>query len=194
MIVLGLDTGLAALGWALVDTEAPSDISILRAGVWTTEREAKKRQLHVGSDDARRVDFLADQLLSMLETHEPELVAYELPGGAARGYRAAHALGMAHALVRAVLRANRRFPVVEVTAFDVKLTLTGDRKAKKSDMIRAAEERGQSPFREVKVTDLEHAADAVGVALAGALTEVGKAIRAARRPPARRTTRSRRSS
>lgn len=179
MIVLGLDTGFAALGWALVDVRLGRVPLVIGVGVWTTEREAKKRQLHVGSDDARRIDFLADRLLESLTPNDvgrqPALVAYELPGGAARGYRAAHSLGLAHALVRTALRAHSVYPVVEVTAHDVKRRLTGDRSAKKPDMIRAAEELGAS-FRGIRADEHEHAADAVGVALTGAETQIGRAL------------------
>jgi Holliday junction resolvasome RuvABC endonuclease subunit len=183
VIVLGLDTGLANLGWALVDI-GPMPIvngvtvEVIDAGVWTTAKETKKRQLHVGSDDARRIDYLADRIFETVAPPsaalEPRLVVYELPA-AAKGARAAHALGIGHALIRTALRAHTVTPVVEVTARDVKLALAGDAHASKEAMIAAARVRWPG-IDELRNGDLEHAADAIGVAITGAGTQVGRAV------------------
>lgn len=185
MIVLGLDTGLASLGWALVHVSLNGTIPIhevITAGVWTTAKETKKRQLHVGSDDARRIDYLADRLFEMFDADAarlPDLAAYELPA-AAKGARAAHALGIGHALIRTALRSIETVPVVEVTARDVKSALATDANASKEQMI--AEARLLWPnLDKLRKGDHEHAADAIGVAIMGAGTQVGRALLAQKR-------------
>lgn len=176
MKILGIDIGLAAMGWALVEFDAGGRVlTNVRAGVWTTKKETKKRQLHVGSDDARRLDDLI-ALLSA-EAANCDVAAYELPA-AAKGARAGHALGLAHGVVRGVLRSRAGLPVVEVTAFDVKRGLTNDRNASKELMIECASILWpQVRYLGKKVQ--EHAADAIGVAMYAETTDVARARRGA---------------
>ena len=182
--VLGIDGGLASMGWAILETSFDHDASevayaVHSAGVWTTQREAKKRQLHVGSDDGRRLDALADELFAKIaplgdEGPEIDLFGYELPAGA-RGARAAHALGMAHGLVRGVLRGQSSIPVVEVTARDAKAALTRSAVATKDQMIERAAAAWSSILKLPK-GQREHAADAIAVALAASRTQAGRSI------------------
>lgn len=175
MKILGIDIGLAAMGWALVDVGPAGGEAInvfgVRAGVWTTKKETKKRQLHVGSDDARRLD---DLIVVLWRTAlECDVAAYELPGGQ-KGARAAHALGLAHGLTRGVLRTRAGLPLVEVTAYDAKRALAGGPNASKDAMIKRA--RGLWPqIDDLPKTVREHAADAIGVVLAAAETDVARA-------------------
>lgn len=171
MKILGIDIGLAAMGWALVDVGAGGEVFGVRAGVWTTKKETKKRQLHVGSDDARRLDDLITLLWRT--TLECDVAAYELPGGQ-KGARAAHALGLAHGLTRGVLRTRAGLPVVEVTAFDAKRALADGSNASKDTMIKRARHLWPQ-IDGLGKTLREHAADAIGVALAAARTDVARA-------------------
>lgn len=169
MKILGIDIGLAAMGWALVEFDSTGlAYANVRAGVWTTKKETKKRQLHVGSDDARRLDELTVLLRCVVP--ECDVAAYELPGGQ-KGARAAHALGLAHGLVRGVLRTRAGLPVVEVTAFDVKRALADGSNASKDTMIKRARVLWPA-IDQLGKTVREHAADAIGVTLAAARTEV----------------------
>jgi Holliday junction resolvasome RuvABC endonuclease subunit len=169
--ILGIDIGLAAMGWALVDVGSGDDVVGVRAGVWTTKKETKKRQLHVGSDDARRLDDLI--VLLWRTALECDVAAYELPGGQ-KGARAAHALGLAHGLTRGVLRTRAGLPLVEVTAYDAKRALAGGPNASKDAMVRRA--RAMWPqIDELPKAVREHAADAIGVARAAARTDVARA-------------------
>lgn len=172
MKILGIDIGLAAMGWALVDV----DTGAVTAGVWTTKKETKKRQLHVGSDDARRIDDLIHALWRIAS--ECDVAAYELPAGQ-KGARAAHALGIAHGLTRGVLRTRPGLPVVEVTAYDAKRALAGGTNASKDAMIERA--RALWPGIDGLAKGVqEHAADAIAVALAASHTEVARAARGQR--------------
>lgn len=183
MLILGIDTGFAALGWAQIEvssistTKGLSVFEVVGAGVLTTTKEAKKRQLHIGSDDARRLEQLGAELLELIasETREPHLIAYELPA-AAKGARAAHALGLAHGLIRGLHVAHSTVPMVEVTARDVKSALVGRTSATKDHMIEAAS-RLRVEILDLPKTVQEHAADAVGVAIAAMYTQVAIALR-----------------
>jgi Holliday junction resolvasome RuvABC endonuclease subunit len=171
--ILGIDIGLAAMGWALVDAGPGGQVfGVVRAGVWTTKKEAKRRQLHVGSDDARRLDDLIRQLTEVAAVCE--IAGYELPAGQ-KGARAAHALGLAHGVVRGVLRGRRGLAVVEVTARDAKSALGRVPTASKDVMIAHAGILWPQ-IDKLGKTVQEHAADAIGVCLAVAATDVGRAI------------------
>lgn len=182
--VLGIDGGLASMGWAILECSFDYEASevafaVHSAGVWTTQREAKMRQLHVGSDDGRRLDALADELFRKIAPMDDEgpdidLFGYELPAGA-RGARAAHALGMAHGLVRGVLRGQSSIAVVEVTARDAKAALTRRPVATKEEMIERATAAWRA-LRKLPKGQQEHAADAIGVALAASRTQAGRSI------------------
>lgn len=173
MKILGIDIGLAAMGWALVDVGHGGEICGVTAGVWTTKKETRKRQLHVGSDDARRIDDLIHALWRTASECDVALAAYELPAGQ-KGARAGHALGIAHGLTRGVLRTRPGLPVVEVTAYDVKRALAGGTNASKDTMIKRARVLWPGIDGLVKGVQ-EHAADAIGVAIAAARTDVARA-------------------
>lgn len=176
MRILAIDIGLASMGWAVLDVEHNASggkphLSVAACGVWVTEKEAKKRQLHTSSDDARRIDILVDRIEEARRTYAPQLCAYELPAGQ-KGARAAHALGAAHGLVRAALRVGRA-AVVEVTALDAKVAATGSKVASKQKVIDAVTPIA-ADLERIPKTEREHAADAVAVAIAAASSEVAR--------------------
>lgn len=178
MIVLGFDLGLAALGWARVDVRAlggasPATLEVLGFGVFTTKKEAKRRKLHVGSDDARRMDSLASGIVDQLgRGPRAQLIGYEIPGGS-QGARAAHAMGLAHGLVRGLLHTST-VPVVEVTARDGKVAFCDSATASKEAMV--AEAENWCAIWTLPEGVREHAADAIAVALAAAETSAGRSV------------------
>lgn len=178
MIILGIDPGLANMGFAIVE------VTLLRArlltrGVVSTEKETARRKLHQGSDDARRIDELSEAIFEWIRAAETAAIvrdlrvciAYEMPSGA-QNARAAHALGIAHGLTRAsvIAHIDRHFvPVIDVTARDAKLALTGRASATKEQCIAAAARiEGGDAVLSVSKGKREHVADAIGVALAAA--------------------------
>jgi Holliday junction resolvasome RuvABC endonuclease subunit len=170
LIILGIDGGLAALGFAVVDVGRSE---VLASGVLKTAKETVKRKLHVGSDDARRIDQLSDGIVALYRTWAPELLAYELPSGA-KSARAAHALGIAHALVRvSARRADVRMPIVEVTVGDA-------RKACCPGVGRVSEEDAHAALADMFTLVLSryqtHELDAIAVAVAASRSEVAAAL------------------
>lgn len=58
MNLLGLDPGLASMGWAHVQIDQHGTARVLELGVWRTKKSSKKLALRSGSDVARRVTEL----------------------------------------------------------------------------------------------------------------------------------------
>jgi Holliday junction resolvasome RuvABC endonuclease subunit len=170
VIAIGIDGGLAELGFAVFDASAGQ---VLRTGVYSTKKETKKRKLHVGSDDARRIDLLAGHLGALFAEWSPSLVGYELPA-AAKGARAGHALGIAHALVRLSARLySATVPLVEVTVGDA-------RRACCPRLGRVAEHEAHAALVarfDLAPTLEAHELDALAVAIAALDTPIGDAVR-----------------
>lgn len=189
MRILAIDIGLASMGWALVDVvhgvnpahidDTHPGVTVIGCGVIETKKEAKKRQLHSSSDDARRIDELVDAL-NELKATGAQVYTYELPAGQ-KGARAAHALGIAHGLVRSTLRVGG-MPVVENTARDAKAAMAGDASASKESVIACAMRiRGAaSPLSKIPKTKREHAADAIANAICAAQTPTARMVASTR--------------
>lgn len=167
------DPGFAGLGWAVLDVRRDR-VERVESGVLSTKKESKKRKLHVGSDDARRIDLLARELRALVSTFAPALVAYELPA-ASKGARAGHALGIAHATVRLCARhLDDARPIVEVTVLDARRAALGRATGKtpESEVHDVLRRRffADEPKPEA------HELDAVAVGLAALETEIVKAM------------------
>lgn len=174
MRLLALDPGFANLGWAVL-TVGPDGVDVVARGLIETAKENRKRQLHSGSDDGRRIDELAGQLAVVRVQHAVsrtfDLGAYELPS-AAKGARAAHALGLAHAISRMSLR-RLCSSVVEVTVADARRVAAGVPKAKEA----AAHDAIKARWPHLTQAST-HELDAVAVGLAALETPVGMALSA----------------
>lgn len=176
MKLLAVDPGFASLGWAVLEVIGDR-VEVVDHGLIETKKEAKKRRLHGGSDDARRIDDLAHALRAVALAHYARLGAYELPA-AAKGARAGHAMGIAHAVVRLVLTGHCA-AVVEVTVDDA-------RRAAARTTSRASEKDAHAaivgrfwPGDECSCEASAHELDAIAIGLAALETQVIKAARAA---------------
>ncbi len=156
MIVLGLDPGLAALGYGLLEVEGRR--LVLRAlGVLKTKR---RRELAVGRDLTVRVGELARGLDALLEEHHPETAAIEefrfYGKAVTSSLQVANVVGM----LREALRA-RGIPVSEYSAQDIKRAVTGYTNADKAQVQKMV--KLQLSMRELPRP--EHAADALAAAI-----------------------------
>ena len=155
-VILGLDPGLAALGWGVIVVAGAS--RTWRAhGVLRTSRD---HDLAVGHDLALRVDLLAADLGRLIVWHQPDEAAIEefrfYGKSVTSSLQVANVVGM----LREALRA-RGVPVTQYSARDVKLAVTGDPNADKAAMKRMV-----ALHLEMEAPPIsEHAADALGVAL-----------------------------
>jgi crossover junction endodeoxyribonuclease RuvC len=149
MRVLGIDPGLAATGWAVLEPAPDRPLLIASGTVRTSARD----------DSSARLQLLARALRAAILAHRPAVAAVE-EALVARNARSALALGQARgaALVTA---AEAGLPVHEYLPMHVKQAVTGYGHADKTQVERmvlhlvgAAEAPGST-----------HAADAIAVAL-----------------------------
>lgn len=158
--VLGLDPGLAALGWAVVERVGPG--VVLRAhGVLAT-----------GPADGTpltRVGLLSDGVVALLEEHGPALVVTEawVDGYAGKGAdtTAAYALGMVLGMIRVVCRRADVVHCEGERAQGWRIALGLPRTASKAD----AQERVRAVLGLGKVIRPQHASDAAAVAIVAAM-------------------------
>lgn len=176
--IVGIDGGLAALGIASVEFDTGGAFQKAYTRLFETKKETKKRKLHVGSDDARRIDALSESVLRFLRATGPDIVAYELPA-AAKGARAGHALGIAHALVRCTVRQwSQETPIVEVTVGDARKAVCPDPKRPTEEEVHAVLRHAVRGWDGWAGRDVStHELDAVAVAYAAFRTSIAAAVR-----------------
>jgi crossover junction endodeoxyribonuclease RuvC len=156
IVVLGLDPGLAALGYGVVVADRTS-LVVGRFGVMRTERQ---RGIAIGRDLAIRVGKLATALGTLvadLRPNEASIEEFRFFGkSVTSSLQVANVVGM----LREVLRA-RGIPTSEYSAQAIKRAVTGDGNADKAAVQRMVQLRLR--LRELPTPD--HAADALAAAL-----------------------------
>jgi len=147
--VLGIDPGLAATGWAVIEPAAGKP----RVVACGTARTA------AGDDSASRLLLLARLLREAIATHRPAVAAIE-EALVARNARSALALGQARG-VALLISAEAGLPVHEYLPMHVKQAVTGYGHAEKVQVERMVAQlvtlNGASGS--------SHAADAIAIAL-----------------------------
>ncbi|WP_074457374.1 crossover junction endodeoxyribonuclease RuvC [Candidatus Synechococcus spongiarum] len=147
MRVLGIDPGLAKVGYGVVDTTDP--MTLLACGVIRTRP---------GPSSGERLVEIAQDLRQLVEQHGPQLAVVEK----FFFYRSSNTIAVVQARgVVLMTMAHLRVPTLEYAPTQVKRTLTGDGHADKDQVLNAV----------MKALRLEHpprpddAADAIAVAL-----------------------------
>lgn len=146
MIVLGVDPGLASLGWGVV--EGPDEWRLDGCGTW---RSAAKKPLET------RLRDLASFIGDLVEAHAPERLALEwggFPANARQSMLVGTAVG---AIVAAV---PRDLATVYMTPAQVKSGLTGYGNAPKDQVAYMVGQHVEMPAG----AD-DHATDAVAIAI-----------------------------
>lgn len=171
--VLGMDPSFRNWGYAVGAYNVESgELHIDRLQLISTS-PTKSKSVRASSDDLRSAVVLHGALETVLEHYDPLVVFSEVPAGA-QSATAAKGLGIAVGVM-----ASCKKPLVQVTPNEVKLALTGNKKATKREMIEAAYRRypdaqGWRTREEggavVPVNEMEHLADAVGAIHAGIAT------------------------
>jgi Holliday junction resolvasome RuvABC endonuclease subunit len=176
MIALGIDGGLAALGWALVRIEGAREVPI-EAGLVETERSTAKLRVLDGDDTARRVRELALALDPLVARAGLVCVERFSPP---RNAGAAAKAGMGYAVALA-LTAVRGLPLLHESPQRVKLATARDKSASKSDVQLALVRRYgalSDVIGHVAPSKREHPCDALAVVVACLDSEL---VRLARR-------------
>ena len=155
MIVLGIDPGLATLGYGVIEKDARGNCRAVDFGVVVTPKE---EGLPV------RLALIEEGLTKILEKFQPDEVAMEelfFSKNITTGIAVAHARGVA--LLTCVKRCGRLY---EYTPMQIKQALTGYGKADKKQMQSVV----ASLLKLKTVPKPDDAADALGVALCHAFT------------------------
>lgn len=180
MIVLGLDPGFRRFGWAVVRLGSQGD-ELLGMGVWRTAKTAAKANLRKASDDHRRGQELARELIGALDRWEPTVLCAEAISFV-RSASVMASMGRVWGLLDVVC-AQRELPLLEASPQALKKAVTGRLDASKADVQAALDARFGGRVSELLAgirarTDHEHPVDALGAVVACLESDV---IRMARR-------------
>lgn len=163
-LVLGIDAGFRALGWALVDVKQKT---IVEADAFRTKPEKKKRGIRVADDDVRCCKEMFLKLYGLVTRQDHMGVIVELPSGGSKGARANRGMGMATGIIGSLWATYYRIPFEWVTPTDVKLAATGKRAASKEGVARGVQAHlNDEAVHHLAPWKYEHIYDAAGAVLA----------------------------
>ncbi len=108
MIVLGIDPGTVTMGYGVIESQ-DDEIALIEYGALTSPER---------SPIGERLSHLYNQLLEIIERHQPESVAVEQPF-VAKNARSALAIGRAQAIAL-LAAAGRGIPTHEYTPTQIK--------------------------------------------------------------------------
>ena len=155
MIILGIDPGLATLGWGIIEKDAKGNCRAVDYGVVLTPKE---EGLPV------RLAMLEEGITRILDKFQPDEIAMEelfFSKNITTGIAVAHARGVA--MLACVKRCGKLY---EYTPMQIKQALTGYGKADKKQMQTVV----ASLLKLKAVPKPDDAADALAVALCQAFT------------------------
>jgi Holliday junction resolvasome RuvABC endonuclease subunit len=163
---MGVDPGLASLGWAVLDGHALVACDVAK----TSKQKPSLVQVRVSLDDSRRVQEICDSVLAVIDAYAVTAVAVEaftiIPGKMAGGaMKTATVYGALCAL--AYVRGIAWMPLVPT---DLKRVLCGRLSASKTEVQAAVEGRVLGAAEAVQALGKgkrEHAADAIAAAIVG---------------------------
>jgi len=162
-----IDAGFVATGISLFKVNGGKFVF---TGCMTsvTKKSDKKKQVRVADDDSERIKKIIIDIDEFIKPYEHQriMAAVELPTGGAQGARANRTMGMITGAMVTYLR-MKGWPAEYVTPNDVKVAVTGNRKASKDkimNLIRKKLKKYNHLLPSSKA-EFEHVADSVGVAL-----------------------------
>jgi Holliday junction resolvasome RuvABC endonuclease subunit len=167
--VLGMDPSLT--NWGLASALLDLDTGIMDDPVLTLIRpkDLAGKQVRQNSKDLHRAEQLATSAIT--EARKAKAIFVEVPVGS-QSARAMASYGICVGVIGSIRALG--IPIIEVTPFEVKQALTGNRNATKGDMIARGIElypTSNWPMHGGKITlSAEHVADAVGAIHAGVKT------------------------
>lgn len=150
MIIVGIDPGLTATGYAFIDYDG-ANLNVLDSGDIKTSAKAEL---------SSRLGFIYDCLSELCHKHRPEIMViekiYTHPKYPQTAVVLAHARAMAFLVAEQV-----KAKTIEMAATSIKKSTTSTGRASKSQMIKMASHLAGG--HELKS---EHAADALSMAIA----------------------------
>jgi len=182
MILLGIDGGFATTGWCLAETSAKTKLSVVALGTIETKKSARKVPASV--DNIRRAREIAAKLenLVLFANNEGQVkVAVDCICAEAMSHvpaaQAAAKLSLAWGVIAAIAHATS-LPIVQVSPQDLKLAVTGSRKASKALMEQRLLEdypECEKLLEDVPRSKREHPLDALGAIVACLDTDIVRA-------------------
>ncbi len=156
MRILGIDPGYGIVGYGVVEKKG-NKISYVTHGAITTEKEENFED---------RLDFIYNQVRTIIDTHSPELVAIESLYFY-KNVKTAIYVGEARGVILLAIK-HSKIPFVEFTPHQVKLTVTGYGHAEKTQIQKIMKIL-------LKLDELpkpDDAADALAIAWCAAVSKV----------------------
>jgi len=155
MIVLGIDPGIARMGWGIISFTNNKAIAI-EYGCFTTDKETKEEI---------RLAEIFDFVSMLIGKYDPEIVSVEKLFFASNA-KTALIVGQARGAI--LLAAGRKkIPVSSFTPLEVKMALTGYGRADKNQIQRMV----QSMLALSKIPTPDDTADALAIAITCAVTK-----------------------
>jgi len=122
MIILGIDPGVARIGWGVIQKKE-TNIAVIAYGLITTEKEIQKEL---------RLKSLYDGMLSIIKKYKPDVMSVEDLFFATNA-KTAISVGEARGVIL-LSAAISNISVVSYTPLAIKRTITGDGHADKKQM------------------------------------------------------------
>jgi Holliday junction resolvasome RuvABC endonuclease subunit len=178
LVVLGLDPGFAALGWALVDVDYPL---VHNMGVLRTRKEVARARVYAVEDNVRRLREIIINLDALCVGHGVRAIAAEamsFPRSASVAAKVALVWGAVVTLAE-----KHGLPLLQCTPQQLKRWASGNHSASKEDVAFEVRRRCGNdcamPLDSIPKGLHEHAYDAAAVALTCATADIVRAMRAA---------------
>jgi crossover junction endodeoxyribonuclease RuvC len=178
VFLLGVDPGLANMGWSVVELAAWGE-KLIEAGVLRTEPSDKKRKVLASDDNVRRGRNMAEALISVMKRHSISAICAEsmsFPRSSSASAKMALCWG---SLV--TLSVLQNLPIIQASPQEIKKTLCGKNNASKDDVEEAVKKRYgdiDQMLLSVAPSCREHAYDSIGATVTALEnSEVIRAIR-----------------
>jgi len=141
---LAIDPALNNTGWAVMRNEV-----ILRTGVVAAGKNVKKGvDMSPAEHNFLKCLFTTTTLNRVIQEHDIKLICFELPTGGAKNANAMKGMALATGII-AGLAAGTGLNVLWATPKEVKAVLTGDKEAKKLDIMLAVAGHFSLPVKKV---------------------------------------------
>lgn len=156
MRILGVDPGLARVGWAVIDqNHKDKTISAIAFDCFETEKEV---------ETSKRLAQIYDQMMMLIRVHKPDVLAIEQLFFAINA-KTAFAVSQARGVIL-LAGAKKRIPNYVYTPLQVKLMITGYGRAEKDEVGKKIKKL----LNLRKIPKLDDTADALAVAIAHTLS------------------------
>ncbi len=149
-----MDPGLARVGWAIVE-EKKGELKAIAFDCFTTKKEI---------ETSKRLEQIYDQIILLIRTHDPDVLAIEQLFFAANA-KTAFAVSQARG-VMLLAGAKKRIPNFVYTPLQVKMIVTGYGRAEKGEVGK----RIKKLLKLTKIPKLDDTVDALAVAVAHTLS------------------------